>query len=199
MRHRNIKSRLNRHDAHRKATLALMAKAMFIHQSIKTTYAKAKVARKLIERLITTAKHDSVNARRKVFSVIRDEDVVARLFKEIAPLFSKRIGGYTRIISLKNRRGDGAEIVLLELVEKVKEAKPEKKAKLKKEKKTKTEDTKKEHEKPEEHHKAVPEVKQEIKEERVVEDVKKDRARKEDKKVEDKGFFKKFFRRKQGM
>jgi large subunit ribosomal protein L17 len=195
MRHRNSRNRLNKTEAHRKALLESLAKHLFIYQSIKTTRAKAKVARRLAEKLITTAKKDTVESRRRVFAALRDRDVVTRLFKEIAPLFKTRVGGYTRIIPLGRRRGDNAEIAILELVEKVKEEKVEKKVKAKK---SKVEEPKKEKPEGETHHSA-PEIPKDIKEERVVEEVKKEKAKKEGRRVDQKGFFNKFFRRKAGM
>ncbi len=197
MRHRKRRTRLNRTDAHRKATLAMIAKSLFIHQSIKTTLAKAKEARRVAENLITLAKKNDVSARRSVFSVLRDRGVTQRLFKEITPLFTDRIGGYTRIIPLNYRRGDGANLVILELTEKIKEEEPKKKPKVEEER-PKKELAKKEKPKPEVH-RAGPEVKPEVKEQKVIEEVKKDKAKKEEKKIERKAFFARFFRRRTKM
>lgn len=197
MRHRKKKSRLNRTDAHRKASCSMLAKCLFIHQEIRTTKGKAKMARTLVENLITAAKNDCLSSRRKVFSVLRERAVVQRLFKDIAPLFGNRVGGYTRIVPLGHRRGDGANMVLFELTEKIKEEeKPQKKAKEKL-KKPKPEEAKKP--KPEPTHKAGPEVTPEIKEEKTIEEVKKDKVKKEEKKIEKKGFFKRFFQRRTKM
>ena len=95
-----------------------LVRGLFISQSIKTTIVKAKESRKLAEKLITIAKKDDIHSRRKVFAVLRDEDLTAKLFKEIAPLFKDRKGGYTRIIQFGTRRGDNAQLVVLELTEK---------------------------------------------------------------------------------
>ncbi|HOX09296.1 MAG TPA: 50S ribosomal protein L17 [Candidatus Omnitrophota bacterium] len=118
MRHKNIKRRFDRNKPERDSMFTNLARGLFISQSITTTAQKAKEARKLAERLITMGKVDTVHSRRKVFSVLRDEDLVKKLFKEISPLFANRKGGYTRIIRLGNRRGDNAEMVILELTEK---------------------------------------------------------------------------------
>lgn len=196
MRHRKRRTRLNRTDAHRKATLAMIAKSLFIHQSIKTTLAKAKEVRRVAENLITLAKKNDVSAKRSVFSVLRDRGVTQKLFKEITPLFTDRIGGYTRIIPLNYRRGDGAKLVILELTEKIKEKEPKKKPK--EEKKPKKELVKKGKPMPEVH-KAGPEIEPEVKEQKVIEEVKKEKAKKEEKKIEKKRFFTRFFRRRTKM
>lgn len=197
MRHRKRRTRFNRTEAHRKATLAMIAKSLFIHQSIKTTLVKAKEARRVAEKLITLAKKNDVSARRSVFSVLRDRDVTQRLFKEITPLFANRIGGYTRIIPLNYRRGDGAKLVILELTEKIKEKEPKKKPKAE-EKRPEKELAKKWKPMPEVH-KAGPEVKPEVKEQKVIEEVKKEKAKKIEKKIEKKSFFTRFFRRRTKM
>lgn len=118
MRHRRLNRRFDRNKPERDSMMTNLARGLFISQSITTTAQKAKEARKLAERLITMGKVDTLHSRRKVFSVLRDEDLVSKLFKEIAPLFKERKGGYTRIIRLGNRRGDNAEMVILELTEK---------------------------------------------------------------------------------
>ncbi len=133
MRHRKGYKRLGRNKPERDSMMHNLVRGLFISQSIKTTIVKAKEARKLAERLITIAKKDDLHSRRKVFAVLRDEDLVAKLFKEIAPLFKDRNGGYTRIIQFGMRRGDNAQLVILELTEK-KVVAP--KAKPKKEKTT---------------------------------------------------------------
>lgn len=202
MRHRKRRTRFNRTDAHRKATLAMIAKSLFIHQSIKTTIVKAKEARRVAENLITLAKKNDVSARRRVFSVLRDRGVTQRLFKEITPLFANRIGGYTRIIPLKYRRGDGAKLVILELTEKIKESQPKKKPILPRqglEEKTPKKELAKKAKPMPEIPKAAPQVKPEVKEQKVTEDVKKEKSKKEEKKIEKKRFFTRFFRRRTNM
>ncbi|MDP2942000.1 MAG: 50S ribosomal protein L17 [Candidatus Omnitrophota bacterium] len=118
MRHRKGYKRLDRNKPERDSLMRNLVRGLFISQSIKTTIVKAKEARKLAEKLITVAKKDDLHSRRKVFAVLRDEDLTAKLFKEIAPLFKGRNGGYTRIIQFGMRRGDNAQLVILELTEK---------------------------------------------------------------------------------
>lgn len=118
MRHRKMSRKFGRNKPERDSMMTNLARGLFISQSITTTAQKAKEARKLAERLITMGKVDTLHSRRKVFAVLRDEDLVKKLFKEISPLFANRKGGYTRIIRLGNRRGDNAEMVILELTDK---------------------------------------------------------------------------------
>jgi len=119
----------------RKATVRNMARAVLIHQRIQTTLRRAKETRRLVDRLITMAKSDTVAAHRLVYAILTDRDMVAKLFKDIAPLFKNRAGGYTRIIQLGFRRGDGAQMAILELTERKIEEKivRKKKEKAKKE------------------------------------------------------------------
>jgi large subunit ribosomal protein L17 len=98
-----------------------LAAALFEHEHVRTTEAKAKALRPVAERLITFAKRGDVHARRQVLRVVPDRDVVHRLFSEIAPRFSERAGGYTRILKLGPRKGDGAPMAVIELVERVRE------------------------------------------------------------------------------
>jgi large subunit ribosomal protein L17 len=93
-----------------------LAAALFEHEKVRTTEARAKALRPLAERLITFAKRGDVHARREVLKVVPDRDVVHRLFAEIAPRFAERAGGYTRVLKLGNRNGDGAPMALIELV-----------------------------------------------------------------------------------
>ncbi len=105
-----------------------MARNLLKHERIETTKARAKESRKLVERLITLTKTDSVFSRRRAYDILQDRDLVMRLFKDIAPLFKSRTSGYTRIIPLGFRRGDGADMVILELTErKIVEKLPKKK------------------------------------------------------------------------
>mgnify|MGYP003393977850 CR=1 FL=1 len=128
MRHHKGNAKLGMMTSHRKAFMRNMAKNLLKHERIETTKARAKEARKLVERLITLSKTDSVFSRRRAYDVLSDRDLVMKLFKDIAPLFSKRTGGYTRIIPLGFRRGDGADMVILELTErKIVEKLPKKK------------------------------------------------------------------------
>ncbi len=116
MRHQKDGRKLGRTASHRHATLANMALAVIEHKHIRTTTAKAKEARRLVDRLITHAKKNTVAARRLVFSTLRQRNAVQTLFNEIAPKFTTRNGGYTRVVKLGRRQGDGAELSVLELV-----------------------------------------------------------------------------------
>src|SRR5438045_1341704 len=121
--------RLGSGPAHERLMLANLATSLFEHDRITTTEAKAKRLRPLAERLITFAKRGDLHARRQVMTVIRDKDVVHKLFAEIGPKFSTRPGGYTRIIKTGPRKGDNAPMAVIELVEEltsvVAEAEPE--------------------------------------------------------------------------
>lgn len=129
MRHRKSRLQLNRFTSWRKATLVSLAKNLFIHQSIKTSKARAKAVRPLVERLISLAKSNTVTRKRQVFRVLQNHKLVSLLFNEIAPRFVNKISGYTRIVALGTRRGDNAEIAILELTEiKKKEVRKPKKA-----------------------------------------------------------------------
>lgn len=104
--------------ARRNATMINMVSALFTHQKIETILARAKEVRRLAEKLITMSKTDTVASRRKVYMVLNDRDLVSKLFKEIAPLCKNRTSGYTRIIQLGYRRGDGAQMAIIELTDK---------------------------------------------------------------------------------
>ncbi|RMG60918.1 MAG: 50S ribosomal protein L17 [Calditrichaeota bacterium] len=134
MRHRKAIKKLGRTASHRKALLRNLARAMVEHHQIKTTLAKAKAAQGYIERLITYAKQDTVHARRLAFKHLQSRTLVKKLFDEIGPTFADRNGGYTRVVKLGHRRGDGAELAVLQLVgfeTTVVEEKPAKKKKAK--------------------------------------------------------------------
>lgn len=129
MRHRKSFNKLNRTASHRKSLLSNMASELFIHKKIKTTTVKAKAVRPVVERLITFAKKGTLSARRHVLRTVRDKKVVKELFEEISSVYDSRNGGYTRIIKLGRRKGDGAELSFLELVgfENVRKQKKDKK------------------------------------------------------------------------
>ena len=112
--------RLGGSPAHERLMLANLATALFEHDRITTTEAKAKRLRPLAERLITFAKRGDLHARRQVMTVIRDKDVVHKLFDEIGPKFATRPGGYTRIVKTNPRKGDNAPMAVIELVEELK-------------------------------------------------------------------------------
>lgn len=116
MRHRRKGRQLSRTAAHRKAVLRNLATSLFRHERIVTTAAKAKELRPFAERLITLARRGDLHARRQVERHIRDRQVTGRLFSDIGPRFAARPGGYTRILKLGHRSGDGAELARIELL-----------------------------------------------------------------------------------
>ncbi len=122
MRHKKASRRLGRKTGHRLLMLRNLATSLFRHKRISTTHAKAKEVQKLAERLITLAKKADLASKRRVFRYIKDRDVARELFDVIAPQYKagedrkERRGGYTRIIKIGPRRGDGAPMVFLELV-----------------------------------------------------------------------------------
>ena len=113
--------RLASGPSHQKLLLGGQAAALFTHERITTTEAKAKALRPVAERLITFAKRGDVAARREVLRVVPDRDVVHKLFAEIGPRFAERNGGYTRILKLGQRPGDGAPMARIELVDRATE------------------------------------------------------------------------------
>ena len=113
--------RLGSGPDHQKLMLAGLARDLFTHQRIQTTEAKAKALRPVAERLITFAKRGDVAARREVLKVVPDRDAVHVLFTEIAPRYAERSGGYTRILKLGHRSGDGAPMAVIELVDRPEE------------------------------------------------------------------------------
>ncbi len=121
MRHQRQGRKLGRDSAHRKALFSNMAGSLFEHGRIRTTEAKAKELRPIAERLITLARRDPVDvaAQRQAVAYLRSKDAVHRLFHEVAPRFTERPGGYTRIVKLGPRQGDAAPMVYLELVDHV--------------------------------------------------------------------------------
>jgi large subunit ribosomal protein L17 len=109
--------RLGGGPAHERLMLANLATSLFEHDRITTTEAKAKRLRPLAEKLITFAKRGDLHARRQVLQVIRDKDVVHKLFAEIGPKMAERPGGYTRIVKVNPRKGDNAQMAVIEIVE----------------------------------------------------------------------------------
>ncbi|KJJ84350.1 Ribosomal protein L17 [Candidatus Omnitrophus magneticus] len=212
MRHKKKRGLLSRNISHRKATLKNMALNLFKYQRIVTTLAKAKALKAFVEPIITVARQseNALNAKRLVCKKLCDRDVVKIVFETIAPLYKNINGGYTRIIPFKNRKGDGASLVILEFT---KRTRPEedllgntilkvlsRKPTVKQESKDKKPEVKKEATRKKgssgtaAHHSA-PEIAIEEKEEHVVEDVRKEKARVETKKVAEQGFFKRFRRK----
>mgnify|MGYP003290240160 CR=1 FL=1 len=109
--------KLGRPSAHRKSMLRNLVTDLFREGRIQTTDCRAKETRKIAEKMITLAKRGDLHARRQVLAYVFDEDVVTKLFEEIAPKYADRNGGYTRIIKAGNRRGDSAPMALIELVD----------------------------------------------------------------------------------
>ena len=116
MKHRVGFNRLGRKPSHRKALHRNMVTSLFRHERIRTTKAKAQAIRRTAEKMITRAKVDSVHNRRMIGRDIKDKAILAKLFLEIGPRFTERPGGYTRMLKIGPRPGDGAAMVLLELV-----------------------------------------------------------------------------------
>ena len=117
MRHRAKGRQLSRTSTHRRAMLNNMATSLFEHGRVVTTEAKAKELRPFAEKLITLARRGDLHARRLVERKIKDREVLGRLFSEIGPRFAARPGGYTRILKLGHRPGDGADVARIELLE----------------------------------------------------------------------------------
>ena len=117
MRHRVKGRKLGRTASHRKATLIALATSLLKHKRIKTTLAKAKETRSFVEKLITKAKKNDLQAQKRVIEFIKDKETVKELFAEIIPKIGDRPGGYTRVIKLGNRLGDAASMALIELVD----------------------------------------------------------------------------------
>jgi large subunit ribosomal protein L17 len=117
MRHRSKGRQLSRTASHRSALLRNLAISLFQHGRISTTTAKAKELRPYAERLITLAKRGDLHARRLAARKIHDREVLTKLFDSIGPRFAERPGGYTRVLKTGHRQGDGAEMALVELVD----------------------------------------------------------------------------------
>jgi large subunit ribosomal protein L17 len=134
MYHGKAGRKLGRTSSHKEAMLRNMVTSVIKHESIRTTDCKAKELRKLADRMITLGKRGSLHARRQAASVIRNKDVVSKLFGELTERYRNRAGGYTRIVKVGYRFGDNAPVSILEFIsdEKKKEkAKPKGKAKAK--------------------------------------------------------------------
>jgi large subunit ribosomal protein L17 len=117
MRHANKNNHLGRTSSHREAMLSNMAASLLLHKRISTTLAKAKELRKYIEPLITRGKEDTTHSRRVVFSYLQNKFAVSELFREISQKVGDRPGGYTRILKTGFRKGDNAEMCIIELVD----------------------------------------------------------------------------------
>ncbi len=116
MRHRKVGRTLGRKKAPREAMLRNLAASIIIHEKVKTTEAKAKEVRTLVERAITTSKTPTLFSRRKLLKIFYTEHPVNKLLEVLGPRYTTRPGGYTRMVKIGPRKGDGAEIVQIELV-----------------------------------------------------------------------------------
>ena len=116
MRHRRKGRQLSRTASHKKAMLCNMATSLFRHERIKTTQAKAKELRPFAERLITLARRGDLHARRQAARRIHDKEALKKLFDTIGPRYADRDGGYMRILKMGQRKGDGAEVALVQRV-----------------------------------------------------------------------------------
>ncbi len=145
MRHRRLRRKLGVKSKHRKALLRNLVRSLVLSKRIETTLAKAKEASAFADQMVTLAKREGLHARRLLIARLGSEDIAGRLIKNIAPQFKDRQGGYTRILRVGMRPGDGSQMALLEFstfieeLEKPKKPKKEKKAKDAKEKETKQE------------------------------------------------------------
>jgi large subunit ribosomal protein L17 len=117
MRHRRTGKKLGRDPAHRKALYSNLAGSLIEHGRIKTTVAKAKAVKPVAEQMITLGRRGDLAARRQALAFLRSNEVVHLLFAEVAPRFTDRPGGYTRIVKLGARYGDAAEMAYLEFVD----------------------------------------------------------------------------------
>ena len=117
MRHGKKIAKLGRTAPHRKAMLSNMMTSLFINERVTTTQTRAKELKRTAERVLTCVKKGDLHARRQVLRVIADKQVVAKLFDELGPRYKSRNGGYTRVIKLGPRRGDGTFMSIVELVD----------------------------------------------------------------------------------
>ena len=144
MRHRNAHRKLSRNSSHRRAMLRNLVTDFLDHGRLMTTLPKAKEVRPLAEKMITLGKRDNLHARRQLYAYLLREAVAKKVFETIAPRFSDRKGGYSRIIKLGNRKGDGADLAIIELLGSELEVKKAEKAEKAKEKAEKAGKQKKE-------------------------------------------------------
>ena len=117
MRHQRKGKKLGRDSAHRKALYSNLAGALIEHGRIQTTEAKAKAVKPIAEKMITLGRRGDIHARRQAIAFLRSQEIVHKLFAEVAPRFAERPGGYSRIVKIGPRAGDAANMVYLELVD----------------------------------------------------------------------------------
>ena len=116
MRHRRAGRRLGRTSSHRKALMRNLVTSLFEHEKITTTDAKAKELRGVADKMITLGKRGTLHARRQAMSFIRSNRVTKKVFEELSPRYSERMGGYTRVIKVGTREGDNALLSVIELM-----------------------------------------------------------------------------------
>jgi len=134
MGHQDKVKKLGRTKSHREAMLSNMAMSLFAHRMIKTTDAKAKALRPLVDRLITIAKKDTLASKRQVAKTIHVKEIFKKFYEDVVPQFKDRDSGFTRVVKLGVRRGDGASLSVVELLTE----KPKEKTETKGKKKAKT-------------------------------------------------------------
>ena len=117
MRHRKDHRKLGRSPSHRRAMLRNLATSLLEHEEVRTTAPRAKEVRRIAERMITLGKRGTLHARRHALRTLRSKDVAAKVFSGLAERYAERPGGYTRILKLGKRRGDGAEMAIVQLVD----------------------------------------------------------------------------------
>ena len=119
MKHQRAGKKLGRDAAHRKALYANLTGSLIVHGRVKTTVAKAKAVRPVAEKMITLGRRGDIHARRQALAFLRSQEIVHQLFAEVAPRFTDRPGGYTRVVKIGPRPGDSAPMAYLEFVDHV--------------------------------------------------------------------------------
>ena len=202
MRHRKAGKKLGRNTSSRKALMRSLLRGLIISERIKTSYVKAKEASSLADKLISLGKKNTITAKKTAIETLGSKEFINRLFDEIAPRYANRNGGYTRVLQLARRKGDGAKMALLELTERKVVEKPEKKKTTKKEPEEKKKATAEEKKQAPKDQKTTPPAPQKEAPDAVkekMEEVKGKEQVKTEKKKLGKGFFKdirRYFRRK---
>jgi large subunit ribosomal protein L17 len=147
MRHAKKRQRFSRPRAQRKALIRSLARSLLIYERITTSESKAKALRRWMDNLISLAKDNSLHSMRIAYNFLQDHSLVKRLFEEVGPRFNSIKGGYTRVLDLGYRKGDGAKISLIELT-KIEKKEKKRKEKVKKEKEIQASEEKKEEKRP---------------------------------------------------
>jgi len=155
MRHMNRVKTLNKKKGHRRALFQNLANALFDHESIKTTSPKAMELKKVAEKLITLAKRKDMHSMRLAFAILRDKEIVRKLFTDIGERYTEANGGYTRVLKIGNRKGDNAPMAIIELTRKKEKEEKKEKTEKKKGKETKAKPKAEKKEKPAKKEKAA--------------------------------------------